>query len=47
MKFTIFGLGTSIDIRPLSGAWVAELVGVILGVQDHKKIRRKIIALER
>ena len=32
MKFAIFELG---DIRPLSGAWVAELLGVILGFQDR------------
>ena len=25
----------SVDIRPLPGAWVAELLGVILGVQDR------------
>ena len=34
MKFAIFGLSASVDIRPLQ-AWVAEL----LGVQDHKKIK--------
>ena len=28
---------SSVDIRPLPGAWVAELLGVILEVQDHKK----------
>ena len=39
MKFTIFELSVSVDIRPLSGAWVAELLGVVLGVQDHKKIK--------
>ena len=33
MKFTIFELSASVDIRLLPGAWVAEL----LGVQDHKK----------
>ena len=38
MKFAIFGLA-SVDIRPLPGAWVAELLGVVLGVQDHKKIK--------
>ena len=27
----------SVDIRPPPGAWVAELLGVVLGVQDHKK----------
>ena len=36
MKFAIFA---SIDIKPLPGAWVAELLGVVLGVQDHKKIK--------
>ena len=30
MKFSIFGL-VSVDIRPLPGAWVAELLGVVLG----------------
>ena len=39
MKFAIFGLCASVDIRPLPGAWVAEFLGVILGVQDHKKIK--------
>ena len=38
MKFPIFGLA-SVDIRPLPGAWVVELLGVVLGVQDHKKIK--------
>ena len=33
MKFAIFA---SVDIRPLPGAWVAKL-GVVLGVQDHKR----------
>ena len=33
MKFPIFGLCASVNIRPLPGAWVAKL----LGVQDHKK----------
>ena len=27
MKFAIFGLSASVDIRPLHGAWVAELLG--------------------
>ena len=36
MKFAIFA---SVDIRPLPGAWVVELLGVVLGVQDHKKIK--------
>ena len=39
MKFAIFELSASVDIRPLPCAWVAELLGVILGVQDHKKIK--------
>ena len=37
MKFAIFGLSASVDIRLLPGAWVAELLGVVLGVQDHKR----------
>ena len=38
MKFAFYGLfPTSVDIRPLPGAWVVELLGVVLGVQDHKK----------
>ena len=38
MKFSIFGFSASasVDIRPLPGAWIAELLGV---VQDHKKIK--------
>ena len=39
MKFPIFGLSESVYIRPLTGAWVAELLGVVLEVQDHKKIK--------
>ena len=39
MKFAIFGLSASVDIRPLPDAWVAELLGVVLGVQDHKKMK--------
>ena len=39
MKFAIFGYSASDDIRPLPGAWVAELLGVVPGVQDHKKIK--------
>ena len=38
MKFAIFYLRVSVDNGPLPGAWVAELLGVILGVQGHKKI---------
>ena len=37
-KFSIIGRA-SVDIRPLPGAWVAELLGVVLEVQDHKKIK--------
>ena len=35
MKFAIFELTASVDIRPdrpLPDAWVAELLGVVLGV---------------
>ena len=39
MKFPIFGLSASVDIRLLPGAWVAELLGVVLRVQDHIKIK--------
>ena len=39
MKFAIFGLTASVDIKPLPGAWAAELLGLVLGVQDHKKIK--------
>ena len=39
MKFAIFGYSASVDIRPLLSAWVADLLGVVLGVQDHKKIK--------
>ena len=38
MKFAIFGLA-SVDIRSVPGAWSAELLGVVLGVQDNKKIK--------
>ena len=37
MKLSFFGLSASVYIRQLPGAWVAELLGVVLGVQDHKK----------
>ena len=38
MKFAIFRLSALVDIKPLSAAWwVTELLGVILGFQDHKK----------
>ena len=36
MKFAIFGLSASVDIRPLSGAWVTELLGVVLLIKDEK-----------
>ena len=42
---------TSVDIRPLPGAWVAELLGVIilgviiLGVQDHKKVKFPMVSI--
>ena len=39
MKFPTFGLSASVDVRPLPGARVAELLGVVLGVQDHEKIK--------
>ena len=39
IKFPIFWTASSVDIRQLLGAWVAELLGVVLGVQDHKKIK--------
>ena len=45
MKFAIFGLSASVDIRPLPGAWVAELLGVVLGVQDHKKIKFPMVSI--
>ena len=45
MKFAIFGLSASVDIRQLPGAWVAELLGVVLGVQDHKKIKFSMVYL--
>ena len=39
MKFAIFGLNTSVDIRPLlAGAWVAELLAGAW-VTNHKKIK--------
>ena len=39
LKFAIFGLSASVYIRPLPGALVAEFLGVVLGVQDHKNIK--------
>ena len=41
MKFAIFGLYFvhQLIFRPFPGAWVAELLGVVLGVQDHKNIK--------
>ena len=38
-EFSIFGLNASVDIRPLPGAWVAELLGVILRVQNRLKVK--------
>ena len=38
MKFAILDFwNASVDIRLLPGALVTELLGVVLGVQDHKK----------
>ena len=34
-KYEGIPFSASVDIRPLPGAWVAELLGVALGVQDH------------
>ena len=45
MKFAIFGLSASVDIKPLTGAWIAELLGVVLGVQDHKISTASILAI--
>ena len=45
MRFAIFGLSASVDIRQLPGAWVAELLGVVLEVQDHKKIKFQMATL--
>ena len=45
MKFAIFGLSASVDIKPLPGAWVAELLGVVLGVQGHKKIKFLMVSI--
>ena len=39
MKFAIFGLSGSVEIKPLPGAWIGKLVGVVLGAQDHKEIK--------
>ena len=46
MKFSLFGLSASVDIRQLPDAWVAELLGVVLGVQDHKKIKFLSLAVK-
>ena len=45
MKFAIFGLCASVDIKLLPGEWVAELLGVVLGVQDHKKIKFPMVSI--
>ena len=34
---SIFGLSGPVDIRPLPGAWVAKLLGVILGSRTIKR----------
>ena len=47
MKFPIFGLGASVDIRPFPGAWVAELLGVILGILGPKKIEFSMLSILR
>ena len=45
MKFAIFRLSASVDVSQLPGAWVAELLGVVLGVQDHKKIKFPMVSI--
>ena len=45
MKFAIFGLSASVDVRPLPGAWVTELLGVILGAHDYKKIKFPMVSI--
>ena len=45
MKFPIFGLCESVDIRPLPDAWVAELLGVVVGVQYHKKFKFPMVSV--
>ena len=37
MKFDIFELSASVNNGLVPGAWVRELLGVILEVQDHKR----------
>ena len=45
MKFAIFGLSASVHIKLVPGAWVAELLGVVLAVQNHKKIKFPMISI--
>ena len=38
--FTVFGLWRLLEGRVLhKGAWVATLLGTLLGVQDYKKVK--------
>ena len=37
MKFAIFELSASVDIKPLPCSWFAELLGVILGSRTDKR----------
>ena len=47
MKFVIFGLGVSVDIRPLPGAWVSELLSLFLGVKDHTNQFNKLQLIQK
>ena len=38
-------VSASVDIRPLPGAWVVELLDVVLGVQDHKNIKFLMVSI--
>ena len=38
-------ISASVDIRPHPGAWIAELLGVVLGIQDHKKIKFPMVSI--
>ena len=44
MKFSFLD-SASVDVRPLPGAWVAKPLGVVLGVQDHKKIKFPMVSI--
>ena len=35
----------SVDIRPLPDPWIVELLGVVFGVQDHKKIKFPMVSI--